>query len=359
MNLLDRYIGLTVAATMIMAVIVLLGVQMLFTFLEQTEDIRNDYTIAHVARFVFYSLPRIFYESIPYAALIGCLAGVGLLANNGELIVMRSVGVSTWSITRSALKPALAMIVLGLVVGELVLPDFERMARIDRLRALSEGSAITEEFGVWFREGNVYMHFDMVGKDGGLEGVSHYEFAEDQSLVRTLYAEKAAFQEQDNGQLKWLLEKVTLTDLSDDTADVIEEPWREWQTSLTPDLISTEIAVQPDKMSIGELNSKIEYMQSQGLNSSKFELGFWGKVLQPLATISLVLVGISFVFGPLKEASMGMRVFSGIIIGVLFEFVKNLLSPASLVFGFSPIIAVVIPIAVCFVSGCYLLRRAN
>jgi lipopolysaccharide export system permease protein len=39
--------------------------------------------------------------------------------------------------------------------------------------------------------------------------------------------------------------------------------------------------------------------------------------------------------------------------------VQDLLSPASLVFGFPPLIATATPILICLVSGYALLRRAN
>ena len=117
--------------------------------------------------------------------------------------------------------------------------------------------------------------------------------------------------------------------------------------------------VQPDKMSISELNAKISYMQTQGLDSAKFELGYWSKILQPLATIALVFVAISFIFGPLREATMGMRVVTGLIIGLCFKFLQDLLGPASLVFGFAPLVAVLLPIALCFLGSYLLFRRAR
>jgi lipopolysaccharide export system permease protein len=99
-------------------------------------------------------------------------------------------------------------------------------------------------------------------------------------------------------------------------------------------------------------------MRRQGLASEVYELGFWRRVLQPLAVMGLVLVAISFVFGPLREASMGTRVVMGLVIGILFKFIQDLLAPASLVFGFSSLIATLIPILMCFVFGFVLLRRA-
>jgi lipopolysaccharide export system permease protein len=361
MKILDLYLGRTVALMMVVAVLGLVGLLAIFTFLEQIEDIGNNYTLFNVGRFVLYSLPRMFYEIIPYSALIGCLAGLGMLANSSELIVMRAAGISTWSIAWSAMKPALMLVLLGLFIGEYILPDFERIARNDRERALSDENAITPKFGFWYREKNIYMHFDGVEQSGVLEGVSHFYFDDqnDRLLNKTLYAERAVFHDMGGEGNYWLLEKVTITEIND-TENVIHGfPSQQWRTNLTPKLLSTEILVQPDKMSIKELNEKIAYMRNEGLNSGKFELGFWGKVFQPLATISLVFVAISFVFGPLREATMGMRVVTGLIIGIAFKFVQDLLSPASLVFGFWPIVASLIPISICLVAGYYLLKRAG
>lgn len=359
MNRLDSYIFRTVASTMMMSVIGLLGLLTILTFLEQMQDVVNEYTIFHVFRFVLYSMPRMFYEVIPYSALIGCIAGLGLLAGSSELIVMRAAGMSTWAIAWSSLKPALVLVCAGALVGEFLLPDFERMARVDRVQAKTDLVGITQTGGFWYRENNVYMHFDIVGQSGVLEGVTLYYFDEEQKLTRFLYADRGVYHDIGNDQEYWLLEKVRYTDLGGANVNTNNLPSYEWATSLTPNLISAEIVVQPDKMSISELNVKINYMREQGLNSNKFELGFWSKVFQPLATIALVLVGISFIFGPLRESAMGTRIVTGVIIGFAFTFVQNLLSPASLVYGFSPIIATLGPILVCFVVGYFLFRRAR
>ena len=160
MNRIDRYISTTVATAMGLAVIALLGLFVVLTLIEQVQCIVNEYTILNVLRFVLYSLPRMLYEVVPYAALIGCLAGLGLLASSSEILVMRSSGISTFSIAWSVLKPALILAFIGMLVGEFLLPDFERMARADRVQAKTDLVGITERGGFWYRENDVYMHFD-------------------------------------------------------------------------------------------------------------------------------------------------------------------------------------------------------
>jgi lipopolysaccharide export system permease protein len=81
--------------------------------------------------------------------------------------------------------------------------------------------------------------------------------------------------------------------------------------------------------------------------------------LQPLAIAGLVLVAISFIFGPLRDGTMGFRIFAGVIVGIVFRTSQDLLGPASLVFGFSPLYAALIPIAVCMLFGIGLLQKAR
>ena len=105
------------------------------------------------------------------------------------------------------------------------------------------------------------------------------------------------------------------------------------------------------------MDDKIDHLEAQALNSQAYRLGYWSKLLQPLVALALLLLAASAVFGPLRESSVGMRVFSGLVLGVLFKFFQDLLAPVALVFGIAPIIAVVLPILICTVFGWWQLRR--
>ena len=358
MRRLDNYLGLTVATMTLLASAGLISLFVIFTFLDQMSDIENDYNLIAVIKYVSYSIPRMFYETVPYAVLIGSLPGLGILASNHELIIMRSAGISTWQIAIAAMKPSLAFIIAGLLVGELILPDFERTARVSREKA-TEGD-ITPQGGFWYREGNRYMHFGTVGHEGVLGNISQYFLGAEQQLQKTLWAESASHisPTENDATSYWRMENVIVTDLNAPNTREHHSQLK-WHSELTPELLSSEILVEPDKMSIVELRRKIKYMESQGLNTDNFQLGLWTKTFQPIASLSLVFVAISFIFGPLRETTMGMRVVSGLVTGIVFKFVQDLLSPASLVFGFPPLIAMATPILICLVSGYVLLKRAN
>ena len=130
-----------------------------------------------------------------------------------------------------------------------------------------------------------------------------------------------------------------------------------WEDNdLTPEILDLLI-LEPSQLSSYALWHYAAYRESQGLNADIYLLEFWRKVFQPLSILSLVLVAISFVFGPLREVTMGYRVFAGVIVGVIFWTLQELLGPASLVYNFSTMNAVLMPIILCALFGAFLLRR--
>jgi|TARA_Y100000310_G_scaffold286082_1_gene309981 lipopolysaccharide export system permease protein len=357
MKRLDRYLGLTVTGMMMLTIFGLLGVITLFALMEEVERIEDQYFFTDAVRYVAYTTPRRFYELIPYASMIGALLGLGTLANNSELIVMRASGVSTVRISCSAIVPALVLVFVGLAMGEYVVPTTERIGQHDREIVISD--RLLPESGYWYREGETYMHFNEAQQEGVLMGVTHYIFDEQRRLVRTLFATRAVFHDVSDDKEYWLLEDIIATDLSGDVAETEALTSLQWNTDVDPDLLRSEILIGPNKLAISELKAKVDHMKKQGLNTKRYELAFWQKVLQPLATIGLVLLAISFVFGPLRQVTVGLRIVAGLIIGFAFKIIQDILTPASTVFGFAPMLATVIPIVLCFLVAAFLMRRTG
>ena len=115
--------------------------------------------------------------------------------------------------------------------------------------------------------------------------------------------------------------------------------------------------VEPETLPVLELWPYAQYLKQQGMVFVDIELAFWRKLLQPLATLGLVLVAMSFIFGPLREGTMGARIFVGVIVGVVFRISQDFFGPASLIFGYDPLVAALVPIAVCWLGGTWLLWR--
>ena len=353
MRKLNHYIARTVVAAVAVVLLVIVAMDSIFTVVEQLGELEGNYNQLQAMYYVLWTLPHRIYEYIPFSALVGCLIGMGLLANSSELVVMRAAGVSIAGITWSVVKPVLFFIGLGLFLGEYVTPYTEQIAESGRALAQGDKSALESKRGLWNREGDEFMHFNAVLPNGVLFGVTRYQFDPQGRLLQSSFARRASFQGD-----HWLEEDSIVTRLGTDKSYNESFATRRWNTDLSPALLNV-VVLPPEDLAIGSIYRYALYLDQQELESSEYWLAFWQKVLQPFATTSLVIIAISFIFGPLRQVTTGYRVVTGVIVGVIFQMSQDLLGPSSVVFGFSPLVAVIIPILLCFIIGALLLRRAN
>lgn len=354
MRKLNSYIANAVIGSVAMVLLVILALDVISALVDQLGDMRAEYNFVEVMIYVGLTIPRRINEYIPFSSLVGCLIGLGMLAGNSELVVMRAAGVSVSKISWAVLRPVLLFIALGLFLGEFVTPYTEQLAESRREVALGRHQAL-EAKGVWNKDGQEYVHANTVLPGGEMRGLSRYQFDQDGKLERSSFSEKARF----SGEF-WVEENgdEVVFDPSGERIEQFHFIERDWRTNLSPSLLKL-LVLSPENLSISSLNQYIRYLRQQGLNADKYRLAFWQKIMQPLATASLVLIAISFIFGPLREVTMGYRIFTGVIVGIVFRTSQDLLGPSSLVFGFQPFIAVLIPILLCAGFGLYLLRKAD
>lgn len=357
MRQLDRYIRAHVVMAMLLVLLVLTGLDFIFTLFDEAGGSGDDgYGTMDALRYVVLTLPRHVYELLPLTALIGALLGLGALASNNELVVMQSAGVKTLRIVWAVMKPAILVMVLGLFLGEFVAPPLELRAELGKAMASGEQNVLSR-YGSWLREDDRYMHFNALDPDGVLHGVTLYDYDGQRRLMANTYAERAVYE----GEGNWRLEEVSETRFLREDGALLSKNRRVGSLLLdmefTPELLRVQI-VEPDRMAVSELWRYAGYYGAQEQDASPYYLALWKKLLQPLTTAVLVLVAISFIFGPLRSSTVGARVFTAISFGLLFVILQRLLSTVSLVYQLDPLAAVVLPIALSAMIGLHLLRRA-
>ncbi|WP_421684171.1 LPS export ABC transporter permease LptG [Stutzerimonas urumqiensis] len=353
MRKLDRYIGRSVFISIVSVLGIIVGLALLFAFIDELGDVEGSYGALDALTFVLLTSPRRLYEVLPMSALIGCLIGLGALASNSELTIIRAAGVSLGRIVWAVMKPLLILLLIGLVIGEYVAPRSEDVAQARRSLAQGGGEAQSSKHGVWHRQGDEFIHINSVQPGGVLLGVTRYRFGDDRQLDSASFARRATYE-----NATWQLLDVQTTRFFSDHTDIERADRQPWDVELTPQLLGT-VAQEPEALSFTGLWRYIGYLDEQGLNNNRYRLAFWTKVLQPLVTVSLVLLAISFVFGPLRSVTLGQRIFTGVVVGFVFRIAQDLLGPASQVYGFSPLLAVALPAALCALLGVLLLRRAG
>ena len=130
MSKLVRYIGRSVLVSILAVLGVILGLALLFAYIDQLGDFDDNYGALQALTYVLLAGPRRAYELLPMAALIGCLIGLGSLASSSELIIMRAAGVSLARIVWAVMKPMLLIMLAGVLIGEYVAPWSAVMPRV-------------------------------------------------------------------------------------------------------------------------------------------------------------------------------------------------------------------------------------
>jgi lipopolysaccharide export system permease protein len=378
MKLLRRYIASTVLQAIALVLVVIVALDVLALVIEQVGEIRGGYSFGRVLEYVAFRTPGFIVANTGFAALIGCLAGLGILANQNELTVLRTSGISILQIVGMVMRPALLVIVFSMGVGE-VSPYADRTAVGIRdvaqaavpapVRSLANTltNRIQEkirrnaarlypafdpdrEKNIWNRDGNEFVRFAIVLPHGEAYGITRFHFNDDRILIWIQYAQQGNYQ---SGG--WQLTQVRTTYFD----KVLREEKQDslyWKTSLSPELL-TFVSTEPENLTFSELGSYGDFLHAQQRDNRAYELQWWKRVCKPLEIFSLVLIAIFFVFGSLRQVTIGQRIFVGVMVGVVFQTLQNMASVSSLVYGFSPLVAVLLPIAVCTSVGLVMLSR--
>jgi lipopolysaccharide export system permease protein len=354
-RILDKYIAKHIVLGIGLTALVVVGLDIIFSFLNELDGLKGDYKVINALQFVFYSLPRHFYDYMPFTVLVGCLLGLGVLADHRELTVMRAAGVSIARISMAVIIPIFMLLLFNLALGEYWAPHLQQIAETQKDILRSKEDTISGQQGFWHRDGNQFIHFNAADPRGSLYGVTTYEFDEKRRLEKVFFAKRAEFNEDKNS---WMLHDIQEVSFTPTRSQLQTYDAQVWQTALSPDMLKT-LVLKPQHQSISDLYHFSEYFAQQGLSADRYRLAFWAKVLQPLAIISLALISLSFVFGSLRSATMGFRIFCGLAVGLAFDRSQDMLESTSLVYGLSPLLATVLPILACSVIGIYLLKKAG
>ncbi len=355
MSLLSRYVAKTVFWAMLIVLFLLLGLDLVFSFLAELEDLHGQYQALQAMYYSVLNLPFRFADIMPVAVLVGSIVGLGFLANNAELTVMRAAGLSVWQIVFWAMQPALMLIVVGLMVSEYVLPIAHIKAENYKAQTLQKYIPAGELWGYWQKQDDTFVQMHNVSADGKINGVTFYQFSPQGELLHKQTAQQGHYQQAGHWQLNNIIDYQFT---KQGTVTTSHHSSLTWQTTLNPEFLKL-VTASPENLAPTRLYAYANFIEQQGLVAAPYFLEFWKKILAPLATLSMVLVACSFIFGPLRSVTMGLRIITGILVGLGFRYLQDFLGYASLVYDFSSFLAAILPIAMSLLGGAWALQRVK
>lgn len=351
-SILDRYIGKNVSISILLALLALVALDSFFTLVRELDEIgRGDYDFTEAMIFIGMTTPHRIYEFFPIAALLGSIVGLGVLATNSELTVMRAAGISITRIVISIFKTGIILVVIVFMTGEFVVPVAEQYAETRRSLKLIKLSALKSEYGFWSRDDYSFINIRDIDRAGHIGELYIYEFDSSYRLRRSTYASEASYI---NGE--WILSDIVQSDISE--TKIVKSSFSEakWGSLLNPELLKM-IVIDPARMPIRDLFGYTSFLKKNGQNADRFSLALWSKLLSPFAIAVMLLLAVPFVFGPLRSVGIGQRIMVGFLVGLGFHVTNQAFSQLGIVYSMSPSVSAILPVLLFFAGAMFFIRR--
>lgn len=353
MKILERYIAKTVLGSIGLVTLMLVGLQIFILFVDQISDLgRADYGITQAALFVLLQMPYEVYLFFPMASLLGCLIGLGILANHSELVVMRASGMSIGQITWAVLKASVILIVLVTALGETLVPYLSHYANDYKTASVSGGQTLRTSKGSWLRYGNDFISVGVILPDNILKDIYQFRFDVHHHLKMSRFIGEARYT-----PTGWMAYNIQQTEFETNKTKVQTFASLPWDVAVKPKILMIS-SIEPDEMTLHELRRYVREQKRNHQNVHNYQFAFLQRLIQPFTTMVMMILSIPFIFGPLRSTTMGSKLLVGAAVGFSFHILSRFW-PLSTVFQLPPELAALGPTFIFALLGVYLMRRVK
>jgi lipopolysaccharide export system permease protein len=347
LSIVERYLARQIYGAVGFA---LLGFLCLFAFFDLVGELgylgKGDYRLPQMATFVLLSMPAHAYELLPVVVLIGVLYVLSNLAGNSEFTVMRGAGLSPRRAATMLMRIGVVFVLATVVVGEWGAPLAEQTAQKLRMRALHGLIGVDLRTGLWFKDERAFINVREARQASALTGMRIYEFDSAQRLFQVSAAERAEYR----GKGLWALSDVVQTRFTSEGPRTAAHALAEWHSSVTPEMLEVLIVV-PDQMSIWGLQQYVRHLASNKQKTERYEIAMWKKIFYPFATLVMMALALPFAYVQARSGAVGLKVFLGVMLGILFHLLNGLFAHIGLLRDWPPVAAAALPSVMFLISA--------
>ena len=370
-----RYIASEIYRSTTVVTIVLVGLFMFFDMIDNLDNIDERFTFAALIGMQALQIPTRLYDLLPIALLIGSIIALAGLAQRNELVVLRVSGVSSRNLLGMLWVATIPIMVLAFILSEGLTPYAESKTGQLNLQLLGKSSGARMNSGYWFREPTGdnelrVINITRISSESEVEDVRIYNFDATGKVKELLISSKGSFQD-NTLQLSNL--QLIRTEFDIDTAlNDPEAPMEPLSTrsSLDSYVIDTTLTqerllaseLQPDRMSIIGLLDYIQYLDENHLQSNRQVVALWRKGVYPFTLLVMITLAAPISFMQTRKGGAGLKIFGGILIGVIFFMINQLALNIGMLNNLPPWLTALAPNTIALVIASfalYLIERKN
>jgi len=317
--IINRYIIRTIHLGTFMALLALVGLGLFFLFVRELGDLgEGKYDLTQIIKFVILSLPGMVVEFMPLAVLLGSIISLGALASNSEIIAMQASGVSLAKLISPVIQAAAILAVLSFLLADWVVPDSESYARSVKNLALEKTSALLVRESVWTKDESSVLHIGQLLPNGIARDIEIFELDEQGKILSALKAKRAIPLTEG-----WELHQVEKSIINDKEMMTVSYDQMLYEGKLSLQLLEV-LMIEPRQMSSNDLRAYLNFLDENKLEGRVERMIFWQKMFAPLTIIVMCLLALPFVLGSQRQGDTGQRLLIGILLGLAFAVVEQL-----------------------------------
>ena len=339
MDTLRTYLAREIYAATLFVFAGFLALFAFFDLINELSDLgKGGYRLQHAIAYVALPAPSHIYELFPLAVLIGTLYALSHLAANSEYTVMRSSGLAPWRAMSTLFRIGVVFAVATLIFGELIAPVSERAAK--QLKLSTTSTLVASEFhtGLWVKDDRRFVNVREIQPDTTLSDIRVFEFDEQYRLKSVSFAKRGQYL----GNNVWRLREIVNTVFTADGSSVQRFAEMNWNSVLTPDILAV-LFVVPERMSVWNLYQYSRHLTENRQKSERYEIAMWKKLVYPFVSLVMMALALPFAYVHVRAGGVGVKVFSGIMLGVFFHFLNSLFAHLGLLQNWQPVVAAVLP----------------
>ena len=315
MNILFRYISINFLKLFVVCIASFLLVYLAIDTMSKFWKLSSrEVPLIDIWKYFLFKIPLILTQITPMATLLSTLLTLGLLSRNSEITVMKSCGISVYSISVPILLLSVTISIFSLFTNEYIVPySNKRFKEIEDYRPWRKSKKrLFKRDKIWYFGKNTIYNIELLDiKNKALREVTLFKMNDNFAIVERIDAKRAIWEK---GQ--WTFINGVKRRFKDDFRI---ESFKEKNIPLEEKFSDfTVIKQSPEEMTFKELKRHIEKLKKMGLDYTRYIVDLLSKIAFPLANIILPLIGIPYALKTGRSAGIASGVGLSIVIGFTY-----------------------------------------
>ena len=351
LNRIDRYIFRTVFSCFLIVVAIFCLLFFIFTYLAQVSNNIGHFSNWQLIVNTLLQMPGILYALLPICAMVGAIMGLSLLANNSEIIILRTSGCySTTRIARGVILAGIIGSIIAVIFGGYIAPALQKMSKTRHANYNTDN--------IWLKNPSGFTHIANIDLGDKTDYGIRKFIVKNNEVKEIRYAAKAKYTTDKTAEVYKINKTTYPTKDSQKHIKIInnikEDKW------IDPIPLSIAKFITINDNSYLNLTQLFKFVLSnKDTNKDSLTLKFWQEIFQPISLMVLILISVPLSIGSTRSSMLIIKFLISALLGFFFFIVNQIFGPISLIMNLPPIIGAAAPTVIALILLIFLFIKAK